>query len=160
MRPSHLLQRSARAAALSGVAVLAGALVAACSSSASAASTTLTYKTVEASFSAIPIAGQTSQQPQPGDYVVITDNYLQDGKIVGTDNVHCVLITAASSLCYIGVKLPKGELTLQGIGPAGGTGDFYVAITGGTGDYKSARGEAHFSSGKGNTGTETFTLDS
>lgn len=132
----------------------------ACSSSGGGGSKTLTFKTVESSFTAVPVSGQSSATPQPGDYVVITDNFMDGNKVVGHDNVHCTLITTKSSLCNIGVQLPKGELTLQGIGPAGGTGSFSVAITGGTGSYDHARGTVHFRSTGSKTGMEVFHIAS
>jgi hypothetical protein len=84
---------------------------------------TLSYETKLTSLTPVPISGQTSEAPAPGDYVVITDEYLNaKGKVVGTDVVHCILITTKQSLCNVAVQLPKGQLELQGIGPAGGTG--------------------------------------
>ncbi|HEX4219213.1 MAG TPA: hypothetical protein VHZ02_12625 [Acidimicrobiales bacterium] len=119
---------------------------------------TLTYTTKLLTLTPVPVAGQTSSASQPGDYVVITDSYLQGGKQVGTDDVHCILITTKQSLCFVAVALPKGQIELQGIGPAGGTGDFTVAVTGGTGAYANARGTATIKSGANNTGTESFHL--
>jgi hypothetical protein len=69
-----------------------------------------------------------------------------------------MLVTTKESICFVAVSLPKGQLELQGIGPAGGTGDFTVAVTGGTGAYANARGTATIKSGANNTGTETFHL--
>jgi hypothetical protein len=118
---------------------------------------TLSYETKLTSLTPVPISGQTSEAPAPGDYVVITDEYLNaKGNVVGTDVVHCILITTKQSLCNVAVQLPKGQLELQGIGPAGGTGDFVVGIIGGTGAYRHARGQARIKSGANNTGTETF----
>lgn len=142
------------------VVALVGIGVCGCSSSGGGDSKTLTFKTVESSFTAVPVLGQRSAASRPGDYVVITDKFMQDGKVVGHDNVHCTLITTKSSLCEIGVQLEKGELTLQGIGPAGGSGSFSVAITGGTGSYEHARGTVHFRSTGAKTGVETFHIAS
>jgi hypothetical protein len=119
---------------------------------------TLSYTTRLTKLTEVPVSGQTSHAPQPGDYVVITDEYLKNGKVVGTDLVHCILITTKASLCFGAVSLPKGQLELQGIGPAGGTGNFTIAVTGGTGAYANARGTATIVSGANNTGTETFHL--
>ena len=119
---------------------------------------TLTYSTKLTALTPVPVAGQTSSASQPGDYVVITDSYSQGGKSVGTDVVHCMLVTTKESICFVAVSLPRGQLELQGIGPAGGTGDFTVAVTGGTGAYANARGTATIKSGANNTGTETFHL--
>ncbi len=139
-------------AVLTAVAVVAG-----CSSS-SVTTTKLAFKTEETSFTAVPVSGQQEATPQPGDYVVITDDFRSGGKKVGGDFVHCTLITTEASLCSIGVELQGGELTLEGVGPAGGSGSFDVAITGGTGKYEKARGQVHFASTGAKTGEETFTI--
>jgi hypothetical protein len=121
-------------------------------------SETLSFKTRLTKLTAVPVAGQTSRKPRPGDYVVITDQYLAHGKVVGHDIVHCVLATKRTSLCIAAVSLPKGQLELQGIGPAGGTGHFTIAVTGGTRAYAHVTGTATIRSGAHNTGTETFRL--
>lgn len=119
---------------------------------------TLTYQTRLTSLTPVPVAGQGTASPQAGDYVVITDSYTRHGKRAGFDEVHCTLITLQASLCQVAVSLRGGQLELQGIGPAGGTGHFTVAVTGGTGLYANARGTATIVSGADNTGTETFHL--
>ena len=121
-------------------------------------SETLSFKTRLTKLTAVPVAGQTSRKPRPGDYVVITDQYLVHGKVVGHDIVHCVLATKRTSLCIAAVSLPKGQLELQGIGPAGGAGHFTIAVTGGTHAYAHVSGTATIRSGAHNTGTETFRL--
>jgi hypothetical protein len=121
-------------------------------------SETLSFKTRLTKLTAVPVAGQTSRKPQPGDYVVITDQYRAHGKVVGHDIVHCILATKRTSLCVVAVSLPKGQLELQGIGPGGGTGDFTIAVTGGTRAYAHVSGTATIRSGHHDTGTETFRL--
>jgi hypothetical protein len=141
---------------------LAGALVTTAVAAAPAAAidkpVTLRFATKLNSITRVPVSGQTSATPQPGDYVVITDDYLRNGKVVGRDLVHCILVTTEHSLCFGAVELPGGQLELQGIGPAGGAGHFTIAVTGGTGHYANARGTAEIISGPDNTGTEIFRL--
>jgi hypothetical protein len=119
---------------------------------------TLRFATKLTKLTPVPVSGQASATPQPGDYVVITDHYLKNGKVVGHDLVHCILVTTEHSLCFAAVDLPGGQLELQGIGPAGGSGNFTIAVTGGTGRYANARGTAQIISGPNNTGTEIFRL--
>lgn len=121
-------------------------------------SETLSFKTRLTKLTEVPVAGQTSRKPRPGDYVVITDEYRAHGKVVGHDIVHCVLATKRTSLCSAAVSLPRGQLELQGIGPAGGAGHFTIAVVGGTRAYAHASGTATIRSGAHNTGTETFRL--
>jgi hypothetical protein len=140
--------------------VLAAPALGATTATANAAPTsqTLTFKTRLTNIKRVAIPGQRSRRPAVGDSVVITDQYLAGGKVVGHDIVHCILATRRTSLCTAAVSLPKGQLELQGIGPAGGSGDFTIAVTGGTRAYAHATGTATIRSGRHNTGTETFRL--
>jgi hypothetical protein len=151
------MTKSRLAAAAVATACVATAVLAP-SAGAIAKPQTLRFTTKLTSLTPVPIAGQTSAAPTPGDYTVITDDYLLGGKVVGHDVVHCVLITLKESLCTIAVSLPKGQIELQGIGPGGGTGHFTIAVVGGTGAYANARGTVTFTSGPNNTGTEVFRL--
>ena len=59
---------------------------------------------------------------------------------VGTDQGFCVRIVVGESWeCSWTTFLPKGQITVQG--PFSDTGDSVLAITGGTGAYRNARGE-------------------
>lgn len=58
---------------------------------------------------------------------------------VGTDQGYCVRIVVGKSWeCNWTTFLPGGQITVEG--PFLDTGDSVVAITGGTGDYRNARG--------------------
>jgi hypothetical protein len=146
-----------RAAATALIACLAAAVLVPVAGAISKPQT-LRFQTKLTSLTPVPVSGQTSAAPQPGDYTVITDDYLRNGKVVGHDVVHCVLVTLTSSLCNISVSLPRGDIEAQGRGPGGGTGRFTVAVVGGTGAYANARGTVTFASGPDNTGTEVFHL--
>ena len=164
MRPVHAaIIRGGTLALAVGAVALASPFASASFGAAGAAanarprSVTLTFKTRLTKLTAVPVAGQRSRKPRRGDYVVITDQYRAHGRVVGYDIVHCVLATKRS-LCFAAVSLPKGQLELQGIGPARGTGDFTIAVVGGTRAYAHASGTATIRSGRRNTGTETFRL--
>ena len=63
-----------------------------------------------------------------------------DAKKVGTDQGSCVRIVVGESWeCSWTTFLPKGQITVQG--PFYDTSDSVLAITGGTGAYRNARGE-------------------
>jgi allene oxide cyclase len=63
-----------------------------------------------------------------------------DTKKVGTDQGYCVRIVVGESWeCNITTFLKKGQITVEG--PFSDTGDTVLAITGGTGKYRNARGE-------------------
>jgi hypothetical protein len=73
----------------------------------------------------------------------VTHDFFADGKKVGGDQVACFLTgSAPRALCQAVAVLPHGEITTQGspafAQPVGSS--FSVAITGGTGAYRNARG--------------------
>ena len=87
--------------------------------------------------------------PSLGDRLIFTSDLFDEaGRQVGRDVADCVTVridpTAPPSeqqivQCTITVELPDGQLTLQAL--ARGTENFF-AVTGGTGAYRTARGEA------------------
>lgn len=83
-----------------------------------------------------------------GDQFVFADDLYEDGKRVGEDGGSCQLVRLASAeatfQCLVTLSLEKGQITVQGLFTAAGDDDpspFVVAITGGTGAYRAARGE-------------------
>jgi hypothetical protein len=87
--------------------------------------------------------------PSLGDRLVFTsDLFDPDGQLVGRDGADCVVVRIDTSQppslqqvvqCVVSVQLPDGQLTFQGL--AQGTENRFAA-TGGTGAYRTARGEA------------------
>jgi hypothetical protein len=91
-----------------------------------------------------------------GDQRVFTDDLFQDGRRVGQDHGYCTVTritgTAPSrtvtSECLATAILPRGQITAQGTatGPEqGAPPPFANAVTGGTGAYRTARGEVRIS---------------
>jgi hypothetical protein len=89
-----------------------------------------------------------------GDQLISTNDSFQDGRRMGEGHVVCTVTritgTAPSrtvtSECLVTVILARGQITIQGAvtGPEQGAGPpFYNAVTGGTGAYRTARGEVH-----------------
>ena len=83
-----------------------------------------------------------------GDQFVETDDLFLDGKKVGTLEVVGTATRvdgdSATFQAAVTASLPKGDITHQGIftaGPTSGPEPFFLAITGGTGAYRSADGE-------------------
>ena len=81
--------------------------------------------------------------PSVGDVHVIDDRLFRSGKQVGHAGGACVLNTAArpEESCTVTFSLPRGSITAQWLNtpPVRKT----LAITGGTGRYRDARGEVH-----------------
>lgn len=84
-----------------------------------------------------------------GDHYVFSDNLYEDDKRVGSLNGHCVLTRVHKAYyheqCTATVSLSGGLITSQGVIVFDKNFDnkFTIAITGGTGDYTGAGGEAH-----------------
>lgn len=73
-------------------------------------------------------------------FVFSSGIYDLQGNRIGRDGADCVQVNPDGTFhCVISVVLPDGELTFQGLanGP-----DNTFALTGGTGAYRTARGEA------------------
>jgi hypothetical protein len=87
--------------------------------------------------------------PSLGDRLIFTsDLFFVDGQPAGRDGADCVIVRIDPSAppaeqqvvqCVVTVQLSDGEITSQGL--AQGTENTF-AITGGTGAYRTARGEA------------------
>jgi hypothetical protein len=156
------------------VAVLAG-LLSCCAilvfaSSASAATTTLTFKEPEkgSTFAFVDNAPTSKRKHgfptrfSSGDEVIFTNPLESEGKIVGKLRVSCTATNNASSkhfaaagfICSGIAKIPGGTLVFAAELAEGNTEG---AITGGSGKYAGARGSFLSKEGKG-ANTVTVTL--
>lgn len=90
-----------------------------------------------------------------GDRFVFSDNVFLGGRQVGILGGECTLTrlepnplpegqepTSATFNCVATVRLPKGQVTLQGLFDFSEGNRVKIAVTGGTGAYRTARGEA------------------
>lgn len=85
--------------------------------------------------------------PSQGDELIVAGNVLQNSVTVGTYDETCTTTRtgpndSSTVQCVVTLTLPKGKITVQGVFPitSTGPGDITLAITGGTGDYRTARG--------------------
>ena len=113
----------------------------------------LTAQTVQDAFVDIGSPG-----PTLGDQIISSDTVFRHGEAVGTDGVICTIVKATPDALTCNwamtLALPGGQLTMQGIadGPTGPPTEplsFELAITGGTGQYRSAEGVAQISDNPG-----------
>ncbi|MFI6309881.1 dirigent protein [Nocardia fusca] len=86
----------------------------------------------------------------PGDQMIVTDVLYHDGAIVGRDGLVCTILSASKGEvemnCQATLVLPEGQITSQGIVKDPGraaVSAYDLAITGGTGSYRAARGYIH-----------------
>jgi hypothetical protein len=86
-----------------------------------------------------------------GDEFIFSEKLRKDGREAGTSGGVCVVTepvppySVATFHCVATLSLRRGQITLQGLVEIQGEGDpgpFTVAITGGTGAYRGASGEA------------------
>jgi allene oxide cyclase-like protein len=84
-----------------------------------------------------------------GDKQVGIDDLYQNGKRVGRDGIDAQILYATTRTITlqlaVTLSLPKGDITLRGLVTehlAAGPKPFVLALTGGTGAYRTARGQA------------------
>ncbi|MFI6868570.1 hypothetical protein [Nocardia sp. NPDC050406] len=88
-------------------------------------------------------------QPGPslGDMDVYSGNAIQDGRRVGQGGGSCQVLYVegdkVTMQCTITMELENGSVTMQSLW-ARGASPLDMAITGGTGDYRAARGTVRF----------------
>jgi hypothetical protein len=89
-----------------------------------------------------------------GDYFVVTEDLFRQGKKVGTDHAICTITRLepptgtpkrGALQCVVTLVLPEGQITVQGVRTGSLSQQqpprFTLAITGGTGAYKTAHGQ-------------------
>ncbi|HEX5619979.1 MAG TPA: hypothetical protein VFX51_16270 [Solirubrobacteraceae bacterium] len=104
---------------------------------------TVTTKTIDET----PI--DMTKPPKLGDSNVITEEVYRDGKKVGTSDLQCTVVRVDlakhffAGQCFNTTVLPEGQISAQGYVTSNEIEKvpFKQAITGGTGDYRNARGE-------------------
>jgi hypothetical protein len=111
-----------------------------------AKSETLTFDVVFSPFT--PVATNNERDPNSpfalGDEVVFHDQLFSKGQRVGDDVGSCVIVSLSPDVlsnCTAVFRLPGGDITAQFATMPGGAPK-PVALTGGTGIYRSVGGEA------------------
>ena len=83
-----------------------------------------------------------------GDQSVFSQDLFRRGEKVGTSGVVCTIVhlepmVSATAQCVGTAELPRGQITFQGLLTfTNGPSTFRLAITGGTGRYRTAHGVA------------------
>lgn len=86
------------------------------------------------------------------DQEIVALNVLRDGKKIGEGGFVCQFVrvskSTATDMCTQILSLPDGQITAQGLvtSTAAGPGTYSQAITGGTGAYRTVRGEVKVTS--------------
>jgi hypothetical protein len=122
----------------------------------------LVSKTVQEADIDLPPEGEFGL----GDRFVFAEDLFEGGVKVGEDGGECTVVRfveetqSATIQCVVTVSLPKGQLTVQGLVTFVGEEDdapFVLPVTGGSGAYKTARGEVKVEPGE-NEDRLTFSL--
>ncbi len=86
--------------------------------------------------------------PSLGDMDVYSGTAMKDGQSVGRGGGTCQVVHVKgdelTSQCLLTMEVAHGSLTIQSLWTRGGAGSLDMAVTGGTGVYRNARGIARF----------------
>ena len=112
----------------------------------------LVSKTVQEADIDVPPTGEFGL----GDSFVFAEDLFDGSTKVGEDGGECTVVRlveatqSATVQCVVTVSLPKGQLTVQGLVTFVGEDDapFVLPVTGGSGAYKTARGEVKVEPGE------------
>lgn len=129
--------------------------------SAAARVTTLRTTYLTTSFQVVdnPPANPSAQQPpSPGDVALIRSRYTSGGKVVAFERSTCTVVDWPNAVCSFTFKLAGGHLVASDQINALSRTTQRVAVTGGTGAYRSARGEVAFKQASDTRGTAVFTI--
>jgi hypothetical protein len=154
-----IMNRSLRIAAASAAtaAMVAGGIgLASASGTTTPAGRTLHF---EVQFSPFFFLDLGDPGPSMGDQIVSHDVLLDEtGTQVGHDGVSCIVTdpSGPEAECTATFDLPGGQITTQFLNSP--PPEKHVAVTGGTGAYRNARGEAVLVERGDDTGTITFHL--
>jgi hypothetical protein len=100
-----------------------------------------------------------------GNQFLSTDDVYRQGRRVGDDAAACQFMADLGQAggrfqCVATLSLPEGQLTAQGLATLNETGDqpFTLAITGGTGAYRTAHGQIRVAPVSGTESRYTLTV--
>ena len=150
---------------MGGTAVVAVAVLTGTSGVASASTPrheTIQLDAVQTSF-AISVDNAPKNEINPGDSFVFSEKLYKAGTKtrVGTDYVQCTQITKVRAQCLATFGLNKrGTITVQGVLDTSADVDNTLAVTGGTAEFRAARGTftVHSTAGDDSVTHQTFRL--
>ena len=106
--------------------------------------------------------------PSLGDEIVFSETLFKRGREVGMSGGVCTITygvppyDVVTANCVVTLNLHRGQITLQGLNEFQGEDDpgpFFLAITGGTGDFRGAGGEATFRNVRATRGVYKLRFD-
>ncbi|HYT77678.1 MAG TPA: hypothetical protein VEQ37_00140 [Actinomycetota bacterium] len=132
--------KTAFAACSIAVALALGAVVTATAAPSISSPRTITVIEKQSQFHFVDVG---ASGPSLGDQFVFSGILRHAGKVVGHDGVHCIIVHQhpARGECEATYKLPGGKITAQTLFTFR-TSTFDIAVNGGTGVFRNARGQA------------------
>lgn len=105
-----------------------------------------------------PLQTTATQPPTPGDVALLRSRYSSGHTVVAYERTACTVIDWPHAVCDINLTLRGGHLIATDQFNAVSRATQHVAITGGTGAYRSARGQISLRQITDTRGTATFTI--
>jgi hypothetical protein len=128
------------ASAIAVMALALGAVVTATAAPSISSPRTITVIEKEVQFHFVDVG---ASGPSLGDQFAFSGILRRGGKVVGHDGVHCIFVHRhpGRGECEATYRLPGGQITAQALIPLR-TATFVIAVNGGTGVFRNARGQA------------------
>lgn len=123
--------------------------------------TTLRTTYFDFSFKVIdvpPLQPSEDQPPSSGDVAIVRARYTAGRTVVAYDRTACTVVDWPHAVCTISFSLKGGHLVATDQFDATSRGVQRIAISGGTGAYRNARGEVVFRQTSDTRGTAVFTI--
>jgi hypothetical protein len=143
-----MFKKAILSVAIALVLAVAGVTVAAASSAGASKHRPETIQLVAKQTQATVLVHAAAGHGPVGNELLTTDDVFRQGRRVGDNASVCQIMAepGQASLrvqCVATVSLPEGQLTVQGLAtvPETGSQPFTLAITGGTGAYRTAQGQ-------------------
>ena len=105
-----------------------------------------------------PLQSSPTQPPSPGDVALIRARYPATGRPVAFERTQCTIVDWPHAVCSININLRGGHVVATDQLDAVSHRPQSVAITGGTGLYRSARGQIVYRATSETTGSAVFTI--
>jgi hypothetical protein len=130
-------------------------------SSANARVTTIRTTWVDTYFRLVdhaPLQASPTQPPSPGDVAVLHSRYSARGRTVALERTSCTIVDWPHAVCDLSIRFAAGHIVSTDQITVGSRATQRLAIVGGTGAYRNARGEIALRFTGENRGTAVFTI--
>jgi hypothetical protein len=105
-----------------------------------------------------PLQTSATQPPSPGDIAVVHSRYSAGGRTVALERTSCTVVDWPHVVCDLSIRFRAGHIISTDQLIVGSRATQHLAIVGGTGAYRGARGEIALRFTSENRGTAVFTI--